>query len=235
MAVCLPLPTKRKNMEIALIGYGKMGHAIEAMAPERGHRIVCTIDTPEEWDARQQALKDADVAIEFSTPATAAGNLRRCLEMGVAVVCGTTGWYDDYDSISALCREKGGSLFTATNFSIGMNIMFALNEKLDTLMAGHPEYSVSISETHHIHKLDAPSGTAITLRGQIHRDDVPIESIREGEVPGTHTVRYDSDIDSIMLTHEAHSRRGLALGALMAAEYLKDKQGVFTMKDLLAL
>lgn len=220
-------------MDIALIGYGKMGHALEAMAPARGHRIVCTIDTDEEWTSKLPQLKQADVAIEFTMPSIAASNLRKCMEMGVPVVCGTTGWYDAYDEIVALCRQKGGALFTATNFSIGMNIMFALNERLDQLMAAHPEYKASISETHHIHKLDAPSGTAVTLRQQIHRDDVPIESIREGEVPGTHTVRYDSEIDTISLTHEAHSRRGLALGALMAAEYLNGKKGIFDMKDLL--
>lgn len=220
-------------MDIALIGYGKMGHALEAMAPERGHRIVCTIDTDEEWTSKLPQLQQADVAIEFTMPSIAASNLRKCMEMGVPVVCGTTGWYDAYDEIVTLCRQKGGALFTATNFSIGMNIMFALNERLDQLMAAHPEYKASISETHHIHKLDAPSGTAVTLRQQIHRDDVPIESIREGEVPGTHTVRYDSEIDTISLTHEAHSRRGLALGALMAAEYLKGKKGIFGMKDLL--
>ena len=220
-------------MDIALIGYGKMGHALEAMAPERGHRIVCTIDTDEEWTSKLPQLQQADVAIEFTMPSIAASNLRKCMEMGVPVVCGTTGWYDAYDEIVALCRQKGGALFTATNFSIGMNIMFALNERLDQLMAAHPEYKASISETHHIHKLDAPSGTAVTLRQQIHRDDVPIESIREGEVPGTHTVRYDSEIDTISLTHEAHSRRGLALGALLAAEYLNGKKGIFGMKDLL--
>lgn len=222
-------------MDIALIGYGKMGHALEAMAPERGHHIVCTVDTEEEWSSKLSQLQQADVAIEFTMPAIAAANLRKCLDMGIPVVCGTTGWYDAYDDITALCREKKGALFTATNFSIGMNIMFALNEKLDQLMASHPEYNASISETHHIHKLDAPSGTAITLRQQIHRDEVPIESIREGEVPGTHTVRYDSEIDTLLLTHEAHSRKGLALGALMAAEFLNGKQGVFTMKDLLAI
>ena len=220
-------------MDIALIGYGKMGHALEAMAPERGHRIVCTIDTDEEWTSKLPQLQQADVAIEFTMPSIAASNLQKCMEMGVPVVCGTTGWYDAYDEIVALCRQKGGALFTATNFSIGMNIMFALNERLDQLMAAHPEYKASISETHHIHKLDAPSGTAVTLRQQIHRDDVPIESIREGEVPGTHTVRYDSEIDTISLTHEAHSRRGLALGALLAAEYLNGKKGIFGMKDLL--
>lgn len=221
-------------MKIAIIGYGKMGHAIEALAHERGHEVVCTIDTAEEWTLKQAQLKEADVAIEFTMPTTAAANVRRCIETGLPIVCGTTGWYDSYDELCALCKQRNGALFTATNFSIGMNIMFALNEQLDRLMSTHSEYKASISETHHIHKLDAPSGTAITLRNQIHRDEVSIESIREGEVPGTHTVRYDSEIDSIMLTHEAHSRRGLAMGAMLAAEFLKGKHGVYGMKDLLA-
>lgn len=221
-------------MDIALIGYGKMGHAIEALAPERGHRIVCTIDTPEEWTQREALLRGADVAIEFTMPQAAAANLKRCMTMGLRVVCGTTGWYDDYEAVAALCRERGGALLTATNFSLGMNIMFALNERLDALMASHPNYSASITETHHVHKLDAPSGTAITLRQQMRRAEVPIRSIREGEVAGIHTVQYDSVEDSISITHEAHSRRGLAVGALVAAEWLQHRQGVYTMKDVIA-
>lgn len=221
-------------MDIALIGYGKMGHAIEALAPERGHRIVCTIDTPEEWTQREALLRAADVAIEFTMPQAAAANLKRCMTMGLRVVCGTTGWYNDYEAVAALCREHDGALLTATNFSLGMNIMFALNERLDALMASHPGYSASITETHHVHKLDAPSGTAITLRQQMHRAEVPIRSIREGEVAGIHTVQYDSVEDSISITHEAHSRRGLAVGALVAAEWLQHRQGVYTMKDVIA-
>ena len=227
-------------MKIALIGYGKMGHAIEAIAVKRGHSIDCTIDTEEEMAEKTTQLKQCDIAIEFTTPATAAGNVRRCLEMGVPVVCGTTGWYDHYDELSALCLERNGSLFTSTNFSIGMNIMFELNERLAQLMQGREDYTVDISETHHIHKLDAPSGTAITLRNQIvasgnrSKDYIPIESFRIGEVPGTHTVRYNSTIDTITLTHEAHSRQGLALGAVLAAEFLATRHGIFTMKDLLA-
>jgi 4-hydroxy-tetrahydrodipicolinate reductase len=164
----------------------------------------------------------------------------RCLRAGIPVVCGTTGWYADYEKVAAECRAQGGRLFTATNFSIGMNIMFALNERLAALMAGRDDYRVGISETHHIHKLDAPSGTAITLQEQIvakgkrTAESIPIASIRKGEVPGTHTVTYDSDIDTLTLTHEAHSRKGLALGALLAAEFLaKADPGVYTMKDLL--
>lgn len=223
-------------MKIALIGYGKMGHAIEALAAERGHAVTLKLDKDDVWPAAM----DADVAIEFTTPATAVDNMRRCLEAGVPVVCGTTGWYADYEKVVAECKARNGRLFTATNFSIGMNIMFALNERLASLMRGRDDYKVSISETHHIHKLDAPSGTALSLREQIvesgkrKEESVPIASFREGEVPGTHTVVYDSEIDTITLTHEAHSRKGLALGALLAAEFLATaKPGVYTMKDIL--
>lgn len=238
-------------MKIALIGYGKMGHAIEALAKTRGHEIVCTIDNDEERAAKASQLKEADVAIEFTVPSVAADNLRYCIENGIAIVCGTTGWYDAYYELATLCHNRGGAMLTATNFSIGMNIMFALNERLAQLMSGRDEYRVDITETHHIHKLDAPSGTAITLRDQIvaHRNvgntiqgnangyneqEIPIKSIREGEVPGTHTVRYSSTIDTITLTHEAHSREGLAMGAIIAAEFLCGKKGIFTMTDVLA-
>ncbi len=224
-------------MKIALIGYGKMGHAIEALAAERGHSVTLRLDKGDVWPEKI----DADVAIEFTTPATAVDNMRRCIEMGTPVVCGTTGWYDRYDEVAEACRKVGGRLLTATNFSIGMNIMFALNERLASLMRGREDYKVSISETHHIHKLDAPSGTAITLQeqitacGQRPADSIPIASYREGEVPGTHTVVYDSEIDTITLTHEAHSRKGLALGALIAAEWLaKAPAGVYGMKDVLS-
>lgn len=225
-------------MDIALIGYGKMGHAIEEAALAKGHRIACTVDNDEEWNAKKETVGRADAAIEFTMPSTAAANIVRCLELGVPVVCGTTGWYDKYDKVAERCRETNGALITATNFSIGVNIMFAINEQLARLMKSHPEYSIYISETHHIHKLDAPSGTAISLRDQITEEygngvEIPIASYREGEVPGTHTVRYHSDIDTITLTHEAHSRKGLALGALMAAEWIQGRHGVFTMKDLL--
>lgn len=223
-------------MKIAIIGYGKMGHAIEALASERGHSVVATIDKDDPWPERIEA----DVAIEFSTPATAVENLRHCFALGLPVVCGTTGWYAQYEAVKAECLAGRHALLAATNFSIGMNIMFSLNERLAELMRGREDYKVSITETHHIHKLDAPSGTAITLQEQIvddgHRsvESVPITSYREGEVPGTHTVVYDSEIDTITLTHEAHSRKGLVLGALLAAEWLeKAAPGVYTMKDLL--
>ena len=232
-------------MKIALIGYGKMGHAIEALAAERGHEVTMKIDKDDPWPIESgkwkvESGKRPDVAIEFTTPATAVGNMLRCFEAGLPVVCGTTGWYADYEKVVAECKARGGRLFTATNFSIGMNIMFALNERLASLMRGREDYKVSISETHHIHKLDAPSGTAITLQEQIVEsgkrkvESVPITSYREGEVPGTHTVVYDSEIDTITLTHEAHSRKGLALGAVLAAEFLaKAEPGIYTMKDIL--
>lgn len=225
-------------MKIAIIGYGKMGHAIEELAKERGHEVVYTIDNDSQWPTTND--RKADVAIEFSTPATAVENIHRCWQLRLPVVCGTTGWNAQYESIREECIGGNHTLFTASNFSIGMNIMFALNERLAELMQGRSEYRVSISETHHIHKLDAPSGTALTLREQIvergerKEENVPIESFREGEVPGTHTVTYDSEIDTLTLTHEAHSRKGLALGALLAAEWVVGKHGVFTMKDLLA-
>ncbi len=213
-----------------------MGHAIEALAAERGHEVTVKIDKGEPWPSKMEA----DVAIEFTTPATAVDNMLRCLEGGIPVVCGTTGWYADYEKVVAECKARSGRLFTATNFSIGMNIMFALNERLAAMMRGRNDYKVSISETHHIHKLDAPSGTAITLQEQIvekgerRKENVPIASFREGEVPGTHTVVYDSEIDTITLTHEAHSRKGLALGAMLAAEFLSTaRPGVYTMKDIL--
>lgn len=221
-----------------------MGHAVEALAAKKGHEVVWRVDNDAEWAEviGEWQKQKPDVAVEFSQPAVAEANVRRCLEAGVPVVCGTTGWYAAYDAVCAFCSRRGGKMLTATNFSVGMNIMFALNERLATLMRGRSEYSVDLLEVHHIHKLDAPSGTAITLRGQIvesgerREESIPIESVREGEVPGTHTVTYRSAIDTISLTHEAHSREGLAAGALLAAEWLVGAApGVYTMKDVLAV
>ncbi len=226
-------------MKLSLIGYGKMGHAVEKAASGRGHVVVCTADNEEELKERENLLKQCDIAIEFTTPNTAAQNIRFCLENDIPIVCGTTGWYSKYEELAELCRQRDGALFTATNFSIGMNIMFALNVRLAELMKGRGEYSADITETHHIHKLDAPSGTAITLQQQIAAgreltvEQIPIVSIREGEVAGTHTVRYNSTTDTITLTHEAHSRAGLALGALLAAEFLVGKKGIYTMKEMI--
>ena len=222
-------------MKIAIIGYGKMGHAVEEYALKMGHEVVCRIDAGEAWP---ESL-GADVAVEFTTPTTAVENMLRCLERGVPVVCGTTGWYDRYAEVADECRRRGGRMLTATNFSLGMNIMFALNEHLARLMRGSA-YRAAITETHHVHKLDAPSGTAITLQQQIvehggrRAEEVPITSYREGEVPGTHTVEYASEADTIYLTHEAHSRLGLAQGAVVAAAWLAAAApGVYTMKDVL--
>ena len=214
--------------------------------------VVCTVDNDAEWTSKEALLRQAEMAVEFSTPATAVDNLRRCFALGLPVVSGTTGWDAHREEVEKECRAGGHTMLTASNFSIGMNIMFALNRQLARLMrvgdrsgANKSErlvgedYSASICETHHIHKLDAPSGTAITLQNQIvecggrKAESIPIESIREGEVPGTHTVTYDSEIDTITLTHEAHSRKGLALGAVLAAEWLLGAgSGVYTMNDL---
>ena len=209
-----------------------MGHAIEALAPGRGHTVVCTIDNTDEWVSKEADLRRADVAIEFSLPSTAATHICRCFDLGLPVVSGTTGWEADRDAVVSRCLAEGHSLFTASNFSLGMNIMFLLNERLAELMRGREEYQVSISETHHIHKLDAPSGTALTLANQIADlggrplERIPIESFREG-------VTSRSAEDTLPLTHEAHSRQGLALGALLAAEFLLGRKGHYTMKDLL--
>ena len=199
-------------MKIALIGYGKMGHMIESIALERGHKIVARIDVGDDFD-----LKDAQVAIEFTTPATAKDNILRAWASNVPVVCGTTGW--DVASLMAEDQRLHAKpmLIWKSNFSVGVNIFFDLNKRLAEQMAVQPQYTASISETHHIHKLDKPSGTAKTLAEAIGTN-VPIESIREGEVPGTHVVTWDSPEDTIIITHIAKSRRGFALGAVLAAE-----------------
>ena len=238
-----------------------MGKAVEALALERRHEVAATIDDEDDWMEKLDDLRDCDVAIEFSTPATVVGNIMRCFDMDMPVVVGTTGWYDQLESVVHDCRQRGKALFVASNFSIGMNIMFEMNRRLAQLMNRHEEYEVAITETHHVHKLDAPSGTAITLANDIieeldrksewmlcktvtaqgvaeanrrlKKDVVPITAIRQDEVPGIHEVVYDSDIDTLTLRHSAKSRKGLALGALLAAEYLQGKQGYYTMKDLL--
>lgn len=245
-------------MKIALLGYGKMGKAIEEIALSRSHQIGVTIDNEDEWTTKLNDLKGCNMAIDFSFPSTAVNNMTRCFDLGLPVVVGTTGWYDQLDRMTDLCKAKNASLFVASNFSIGMNIMFALNRQMAQLMNRYPGYSVSIAETHHIHKLDAPSGTAITLANDIadrmqrcqgwqlvcdpqgNRPEpidaqaVPITSYREGEVPGTHVVTYDSPEDTLTISHSAKSRKGLALGAVLAAEYLEGKKGYHTMQDLLA-
>ena len=212
-------------MKIALIGYGKMGHMIESIARERGHEIVCIIDENNLADLASSAFAQADVAIEFSTPHTAASNIFRAWEAGVPVVCGTTGW--DVGAMKIEAMKRGG-LMWSSNYSIGVNILFALNKQLAKLMEAQNDYKVHMTEVHHIHKLDAPSGTAKTLQEAIGQERLAveaIESIREGEVPGIHTVIWDSEVDSISISHSAKSRKGFALGAVIAAEWMKGKTG----------
>ncbi|WP_125722647.1 4-hydroxy-tetrahydrodipicolinate reductase [Flavobacterium ustbae] len=232
-------------MKIALLGYGKMGKVIERIALERGHEIVLKKDEFNTYDG----LSTADVAIDFSVPSAAVSNISASFNANVPVVSGTTGWLEHYDEMIALCNEKKSGFISSSNFSLGVNIFFGLNEYLAKIMNQFDSYKVSMEEIHHIHKLDAPSGTAISLaQGVIENsnyknwtledaktNEIRIEAKRIGEVPGTHTVNYDSAIDSIEIKHTAHNREGFALGAVIAAEWLAGKQGVFSMKDVLNL
>ena len=236
-------------MKLAVIGYGKMGHEIEQVALERGHQVIVTIDNETEWAERLGLVESADVAIEFSHPSVALSNIRRTLESEIPLVCGTTGWYAAFESITNLCNQKNGTFFYATNYSIGMNMFMVINSKLAHLMNNHREYDVVMEETHHIYKADAPSGTAITLADDIiannnsktswtielpaQKQELYIKPIRYRNVPGTHTICWESPIDAIEIKHTAKGRRGLALGAVIAAEWIKDKKGIYTMKDLL--
>ncbi len=236
-------------MKIALLGYGKMGQEIHKLAEKRGHEIILIIDNDEDWQERGSLLKEAEVAIEFTTPDSAVDNIMRCFENEIPVVVGTTGWIEDIDHIRKTCIDENKSLFFSPNFSIGVNLFFDLNRYLASLMAKWDNYEISIEETHHIHKLDAPSGTAIVLANDIIRkierkekwvkelqenpDEVGIKSYRSEDVPGTHKVRYESEMDAIVITHTAKTRRGFALGAIMAGEFIKGKKGFFEMKDLL--
>ena len=219
-------------MKIALIGYGKMGHMIESIAMERGHKIVCIIDQNNLCDFESEAFASADVAVEFTTPQTAEQNIRRAWAAGVPVVCGTTGW--DVEAIKQEAQEAG--LMWSSNYSIGVNILFALNRQLAKLMVAYPDYTPHMTEVHHIHKLDAPSGTAKTLQEAIGEERLPIadvESIREGEVPGIHTVVWDSEVDTISISHSAKSRKGFALGAVIAAEWMKGKTGWHDFSEII--
>ena len=248
-------------MKIALIGYGKMGKQIESIARSRGHEIVSIIDLDNQQDFNSEAFRSADVAIEFTNPQAAYGNYLRAFEAGVKVVSGSTGWLKDHgDDVRRLCTEEGKTLFWASNFSLGVAIFSAVNKYLARIMNQFPEYDVTMEETHHVHKLDAPSGTAITLtegildnlgrktrwvKGtllapdgtlsgstQCAPEELPISSIRRDEVPGIHSIRYDSDADSITITHDAKNRSGFALGAVLAAEYTAQHTGLLTMEDL---
>lgn len=233
-------------MKIALLGYGRMGKAIEELAKERGHEIVSIHDK----DSTKGDISNADVAINFSIPSAAVNNLKLAFDNDVAVVCGTTGWAEQLNEIHDYCKLKKSGFLYASNFSIGVNLFFKLNELTAQLMKGQEKnYTAHLEETHHIHKLDAPSGTAITLAEGIaaqndhykkwsmdpKTNDLKISAYREGEVPGTHSITYSSEVDEIRIEHKAHSRQGFALGAVIAAEWLKGKEGIFSMKDVLNL
>lgn len=239
-------------MRIAIIGYGKMGRTIEELALNKGHEIAIKIDSSNHHNLNAEILNDIDVAIEFSNPDAAIKNISICLESGIPMVSGTTGWLENFSQIQQLCDQKKGAFFYASNFSVGVNVFFALNQKLAELMNRFPSYKVSMEEIHHTQKLDAPSGTAISLAQDIinlsanlnaytidpdnkKTDHLFIDSVREGQVPGTHLVNYHSSIDSIEIKHTAHSRIGFASGALLAAEWILGKKGMFSMKDLLEL
>ena len=232
-------------MKIALLGYGKMGKVIERIALERGHKIVLKKD----HDSSFEGLENADVAIDFSVPDSAVENISECFNKDIPVISGTTGWLADYPKMVELCNAKNGSFIYGSNFSLGVNVFFELNEYLAKMMANLKQYKVSMEEIHHTQKLDAPSGTAITLAEGVikHTDyanwtletpisnEIHIEAKRIENVPGTHSIFYDSEVDQIEIKHTAHSREGFALGAVIAAEWLVGKKGVFTMKDVLGL
>ena len=232
-------------MKIALLGYGKMGQVIERIALERGHEIVLKKDETNTFEG----LSNADVAIDFSVPTAAVDNISSCFHANVPVISGTTGWLEHYDAVVALCNEKKGAFISSSNFSLGVNLFFELNEYLAKIMSKFDSYTVEMEEIHHTQKLDAPSGTAISLaKGVIKnssytnwtldhpkKDQIHIETKRIGTVPGTHTVTYNSAVDEIEIKHTAHNREGFALGAVIAAEWIIGKKGVFTMKDVLEL
>jgi 4-hydroxy-tetrahydrodipicolinate reductase len=234
-------------MKIALIGYGKMGKTIEKIATQRGHEVILRLDVTNPEDFKE--LYTADVAIEFTRPESAFQNLNRCMDAGVPVVCGTTGWLEKYDELVTICQECHGTFLYASNYSIGVNIFFEINRRLATMMDNYPMYDIDMEEIHHTQKLDAPSGTAITLAEGIlqniarktqwvsnkigEQTDITIASKRIDPAPGTHIITYNSPIDSIEITHTAHSREGFATGAVLAAEWLVGKKGVFSMKDML--
>jgi 4-hydroxy-tetrahydrodipicolinate reductase len=238
-------------MNIALVGYGKMGKAIEEIAVANGHSIGLKIDQDNAADLCAEKVVGIDVAIEFTGPHSAFDNVMKCLSLGIPVVCGSTGWLEKYDEAKTFCNAKNGTLIYASNFSIGVNIFFEINKTLVALMRKHPSYEVSLHEMHHTQKKDAPSGTAITLAEQVIAalpnktkwvneasslaSDLVIISERIDPAPGTHTIKYASAIDSIEITHTAHNRKGFARGALLAATFAATHQGVFSMKEVLGL
>lgn len=230
-------------MKAAIIGYGKMGREIEKILIERGHEVVKKIDMENSADISAEGLAGVDVAIEFTTPDTAFGNICATLRAGVPIVSGTTGWTERMAEVVALCKECDGSFFYSSNYSLGVNILFKINKVLGAMMKPHTEYKLHIEETHHIHKKDAPSGTAKTLADDL-RDvlydgdtakEIEIQSFREGEVPGIHNVVWESENDILTLQHSLHSRRALAFGAVLAAEYAATHKGILTMDNLLSL
>ncbi len=233
-------------MKIALLGYGKMGQTIEKIAVSRGHEIVLTIDK----DAPAYDISMADVAIDFSIPNAAVDNITNCLKHDVPIVSGTTGWLEHFEEMKKLCLDQKGAFIYASNYSLGVNIFFELNEHLAKMMGNLNQYNVAIEEIHHKQKLDEPSGTAITLAEGViehtqntqweldkasQENSIPISAIRSPEVPGTHTITYNSSVDQIDIKHTAHNRQGFALGAVVAAEWIVGKKGVFTMKDVLGI
>ena len=238
-------------MRIALIGYGKMGKAIEEIALQKGHQIVLKIDQPNLHEFTRENLSNAEAAIEFTGPLSAFDNIKACIEFGIPVVSGSTGWINRLEEMKEFCATNNGAFIYASNFSIGVNILFEVNKKLAAMMAPHTEYEVIIEETHHTQKKDAPSGTAITLAEQIleestrkkqwvndlseNPEDLEIISQRIDPAPGTHRVKYSSAIDDIEIIHTAHNRKGFAYGAVLAAEFIKDKKGFFSMKEVLNL
>lgn len=238
-------------MKIALIGYGRMGKTIERIALSRGHEVILKIDLDNQHELTVDHLRKADVAIEFTIPASALGNYRLCFQAGIPVVSGTTGWLDRKDDVLKEMKHYDGTFFYASNFSLGVNLFFALNKKLAALMANRQDYQVSMEEIHHTQKLDAPSGTAITLAEDLigilpgvrswtiehpqRPDQLKIEAIREGQVPGIHRIRYESEVDHILIEHSAKSREGFASGAVLAAEFCPGKKGLLNMNDLLNL
>ncbi|MEO6613197.1 MAG: 4-hydroxy-tetrahydrodipicolinate reductase [Chitinophagaceae bacterium] len=238
-------------MRLALIGYGKMGKAIEEVALQRGHEVVLRVSRSNLQELNTENLSKADAAIEFTNPHSAVENVKNCLNLGIPVICGSTGWTGKLEQMKQLCAEKKGAFIYSSNYSVGVNIFFEINKKLAILMAGHKEYEVILEETHHTQKKDAPSGTAITLAeqilGEIKRKkqwvnelsedpgDLEIISRRIDPAPGTHHIRYSSAIDDIEIIHTAHNRQGFATGAVLAAEFIRGKQGYFTMKEVLHL
>jgi len=249
----MPLQEAKKTtpLNIILIGYGKMGKEIEPVARERGHQILLAIDVHNSNLLTEATLQKADVAIEFTGPDTAVANLQTCIRAKTPVVCGSTGWLSHWDEVEKACKQAGSALLYASNFSVGVNIFFELNKKLAQLMSHYPNYDVKIEETHHTQKKDSPSGTAITLASQIiennpskkswtnnqpsEKDQLQIISKRIDPAPGIHSISYSSSIDDITIIHNAHNRHGFALGAVLAAEFIAGKKGIFNMQDVLGI